>query len=151
MTEDEMVEWHHCLLHGPLETFMGCFYVKKKRTKNRSYIKYDSQDSSEALSVGDSVPQVSEDIFYRLAAALLKSLEGMLSSQEEENAGSATRDFSKWNAFGALLQYNAKEIMDLQRQNASLCVQIQPNQLQYIYYVRHILCLWSFITGQALV
>ena len=42
-------------LHGPLETFMECFYVKKKK-KYLSYIKYDSQDSSEALSAGDSVP-----------------------------------------------------------------------------------------------
>ena len=49
-------EYSGLTLHGPLETFMGCFYVKKKKNKNRSYIKYDSQDSSEALSVGDSVP-----------------------------------------------------------------------------------------------
>ena len=37
-------------LHGPLENFMGCFYVKtKQKTETHSYIKYYSQDSSEAL------------------------------------------------------------------------------------------------------
>ena len=40
----------------PWKPSWGVFMLKKKKNKNRSYIKYDSQDSSEALSVGDSVP-----------------------------------------------------------------------------------------------